>query len=422
MARFLEGLPRHGWNAVVLTQPCPPWLPRDETHLSVLGPPHRAVRVPSFYPLSMLLDSRRWVLARLRALLKRAQGGDGCTSGGDTSAALGRFERLWNWFAVPDYVANWQLTATPVGCLLGLRCQVVLASAPTWTPLLVAYDISRVTGRPLIVDMRDPWTIGGLATTGPPWRVRWDSRMEERIFRHAARVICNTDTAREAYARKYPDLATRLTVIPNGYTPWEVGPCPPHIHPSLFQLVHVGNVTSAARDPATLFAGVQRFLADCPAVGDHLKLTFIGALRADHLERAIGLGLGAYIEAAGPVPHKVALDCMSHAPVLLLLGEVGQGSKYTIQGKAYEYLAAQRPILGILPADGANADIIRRYNAGMVAEITRPEAVAEALAEAYRLWQRGLLPCGERAPTEFSLEILTGRLVSLLEEAARPLC
>jgi glycosyltransferase involved in cell wall biosynthesis len=66
-----------------------------------------------------------------------------------------------------------------------------------------------------------------------------------------------------------------------------------------------------------------------------------------------------------PRSESLRLQRDSEALLLLVPDADGRG-KGVLSGKVFEYLAAGRPILAVVPPDGAAADLIRETCAGMV--------------------------------------------------------
>jgi hypothetical protein len=62
-----------------------------------------------------------------------------------------------------------------------------------------------------------------------------------------------------------------------------------------------------------------------------------------------------------------------------------------VTGKIYEYLAAERPILAVVPPDGAAAQLVRDTGAGIVVPSDDVDALREALLELHRRWKAGSL-------------------------------
>ena len=63
-----------------------------------------------------------------------------------------------------------------------------------------------------------------------------------------------------------------------------------------------------------------------------------------------------------------------------------------LSGKVFEYIAAGRPILAVVPPDGAAADLIRETGAGIVAPPDDVDAISGALLELDRRFRHGGLP------------------------------
>ena len=60
-------------------------------------------------------------------------------------------------------------------------------------------------------------------------------------------------------------------------------------------------------------------------------------------------------------------------------------------GKIFEYLAAERPILAVVPPDGAAADLLRETGAGTVVAPDDVDAIRARFADLHRRWKDGSL-------------------------------
>ena len=60
-----------------------------------------------------------------------------------------------------------------------------------------------------------------------------------------------------------------------------------------------------------------------------------------------------------------------------------------LSGKVFEYIAVGRPILAVVPPDGAAAELIRETGAGVVAPPDDPAAIRAALDELHARWRDG---------------------------------
>ena len=62
-----------------------------------------------------------------------------------------------------------------------------------------------------------------------------------------------------------------------------------------------------------------------------------------------------------------------------------------LSGKVFEYLAAERPILAVVPPDGAAAELLRETGAGVVVGPDDVEGIARELAALQDAWRAGAL-------------------------------
>ncbi|HKY23772.1 MAG TPA: hypothetical protein VJM07_01375, partial [Gaiella sp.] len=76
----------------------------------------------------------------------------------------------------------------------------------------------------------------------------------------------------------------------------------------------------------------------------------------------------------------------------------GRG-KGVLSGKVFEYIAVGRPILAVVPPDGAAAELIRETGAGIVAPPDDPGEIGAALEALYGRWLEGGLPDVELTPS-----------------------
>ena len=83
---------------------------------------------------------------------------------------------------------------------------------------------------------------------------------------------------------------------------------------------------------------------------------------------------------------------MRAADVLLLLVPRADGRGLSVvSGKVYEYLAAERPILALVPPEGDAATLLRDTGSAWIADPDDEDGILGALAEAADAWLAGSL-------------------------------
>ncbi|MDQ3121145.1 MAG: glycosyl transferase family 1, partial [Actinomycetota bacterium] len=110
-------------------------------------------------------------------------------------------------------------------------------------------------------------------------------------------------------------------------------------------------------------------------------------------EWAESLGLADRLELIPYAPRAESLRLQRDSEALLLLvPDAGGRGKGVLSGKVFEYLAAGRPILAIVPPDGAAAELIHETGAGVVVAPDDVDGIGAALRDLHARFVDGGLP------------------------------
>jgi len=104
-----------------------------------------------------------------------------------------------------------------------------------------------------------------------------------------------------------------------------------------------------------------------------------------------------------------------------LVPDAGGRGKGVLSGKVFEYLAAERPILAVVPTDGAAAELIRSSGAGVVVAPDDVEGMVAALRDLHARWRSGSLEAtalSEEWRRKLSRRARVEELARLLERVA----
>ena len=155
---------------------------------------------------------------------------------------------------------------------------------------------------------------------------------------------------------------------------------------------------------------------------EDVVVRFAGDFRAADREYAESLGLGDRIELLGDVSRRRSLELQRDSEALLLLiPESGGRGRGVLTGKIFEYLAAERPILAVVPPDGAAAEARARHRSRRRGSIRRRgRDLREALLDLHRRWQAGSLD-GTPLSDEWRKRLSRGGRVEELADLLRSL-
>jgi glycosyltransferase involved in cell wall biosynthesis len=318
---------------------------------------------------------------------------------------------------VPDENVPWSTLALPVAVRLVRRegIDVVLTTSPPPSLHLLGAAVKRTTGAAWVADLRDP-------LTSHPHRRGYESqlaRLKEKTTGGVGKLVASQADAivavSDAIAEEMRALGPKgkVVTIANGCDFDDFAGLE-HRASERLRITHAGHF-HGKRDP-------KPFLRAFAESGlDDVVARFAGDFRSADREFAESLGLGDRIELLGDVSRRRSLELQRDSEVLLLLiPESGGRGRSVLTGKIFEYLAAERPILAVVPPDGAAARLVRDTGAGVVVPSDDESAIREALLELHRRWKAGSLD-GTPLSDEWRRRLSRGGRVEELADLLRSL-
>ena len=376
-----------GFDVHVLAPDDPKWVHRDPS----LSPPanvtvHRARNIGPRARLRRDEALPARALERLRA------------------RSLIQFRRV----LVPDASVLWNLTAVPAALALlrRHRFDVVLTTSPPISVNLVGLAVNRITGVPWVADLRDSFL-----TPDRRRHVRGERRLARLVAGRAAAVVAATKGIAEEMRALGPRGAVETIENACDFEDFEGLEYRPG---EGFRLTHTGTFVSR-RDARPFFQALAR-------TDGSVTARFVGGLRPGDRTYVEELGIADRVEEIPFQPHRrtLALQRDSEA-LLLLLVEAGPAGRAILSAKLFEYLAAGRPILAIVPPDGEAAELVRTTGAGVVVAPDDIDGIAVAIVDLERRWRAGELQApqlGDRDRERLSRRERAERLATLLTRVA----
>jgi hypothetical protein len=286
---------------------------------------------------------------------------------------------------LPDENVTWNATAIPKAISIARSegIDVVLTTSPPGSVHLIGAAVKKATGAKWVADLRDSIALHPhRATEGIGARAKQKARagIAHLVARQADAIVTAADAITEE--TRGLDPVAHVTTIANG-SDFDDFAGLQYTRTDRFRLTHTGSFFGH-RDP-------KPFLRALAASGlEDVVVRFVGDFRPGDREFLDSLALGDRVELIEYVPRRESLRLQRDSDALLLLiPEAGGRGRGVLSGKVFEYIAAERPILAVVPPDGAAAQLIRDTGAGVVAASDDEEAIRSALVDVHARWHAG---------------------------------
>lgn len=284
----------------------------------------------------------------------------------------------------PDSERGWRAVAVKeAGNLLKEKDIVaIMSSSSPVTSHLIARELKVKHKIPWIADLRDLWSQNHNYTYGPLRRLI-DRRLERKTLSLTDALV----TVSQPWADMLSTLhgEKRIHTITNSFDPAEVN-SPPATLTSKFTITCTGSLYPGKQDTSMLFAALRDLIGEMALNPGDLEVRFYGSEGGWLKKEAEEHGVSDVVMQYGRVPRQVAVDKQRESQVLLVVNWEAEGGVASHQGKLFEYLAAQRPIL----SSGGQGNylterILKETEAGMHAPTI--EDIRRCLRELYQEYQ-----------------------------------
>jgi glycosyltransferase involved in cell wall biosynthesis len=364
--KFASHLPALGIETHVLAPDDPKWMHTDaELPLPTQAWVHRA----------------RYVGPRGRRIADELHGRSGL------DLALRRASTIGRRALVPDENVTWNATAIPkaISIVRSEGIDVVLTTSPPGSIHLIGAAVKKATGVAWVADLRDSIVLHPhRSNEGAAAFVKEKARagVARLVARQADAIVAAAESIAEETRAIQP--RGRVVTIANGCDFDDFAGLE-YRRTDRFRLTHAGSFFGK-RDPKPFLQA----LADSGL--EDVTVRFVGDFRPGDREFMESLGLADRVELIEYVPRRRSLALQRDSDALLLLiPEAGGRGRGVLSGKVFEYLAAERPVLALVPPDGAAAQLIRDTGAGVVAAPDDVPAIRDALLELHARWRAGKL-------------------------------
>ena len=351
VTKLIKYLSRDGWKFTVVTaREYGSFQPEDDSQLAELPEDIKIIFVDSELPLSGKINLKKVPFFNRSSYWKRWLGA---------------------WIAVPDIRKKWISIAQKVilNELSKEQYDCIFVTTPPYSLALLAANLQNLTSKPVILDLRDPWSIHPYKIHPTLVHYYMNRMMEFKIIKNIKFGTSAYAKLLDYYQNHIPGFNTdHWTFIPNGYDGEDFkGLSKIKLENGRFHIGYSGSIHSKINNPQILFKIIADLKKCKPEYIEQIYFHHVGKSQIDLQKISKKYGLEKQVKIWGYHPHVKALEILSAMDSFLLLhDDKFKYSEYIVAGKTYEYLRFQKPILGLVPENGEAAELIRKCNSGVV--------------------------------------------------------
>ncbi len=288
----------------------------------------------------------------------------------------------------------------------------IITTGPPHSLHLIGKRLKEKIGVKWIADFRDPWTSIDYFHLLPLTRSarKKHFKLEEEVVRAADQVIMVSNHAK----KKYVGFNKAIDVITNGYDTEESLETVAYTLDEKFSITHIGSMNSE-RNPKALWEALSELCEENKEFAEDLELKFIGKLDDSIWDNEIAVRNFKDVKRISYVPHIEAKLNQRKSQVLLIVVNDYPSAKEMIPGKTFEYLQANRPIIGFAPEDGDLAEILANTKSGIAIDFSNTQLAKKAISDLYKKYKSGNLELSSEGVEDFHRKKLTEKLSNIIK-------
>lgn len=283
----------------------------------------------------------------------------------------------------PDHMVFWVPFAVAKGSslLIENEVHVIYTSSPPHSEHMAGLFLSKLFHKPWVADFRDPMLDSSGYNPTTKFR-RWIDRvLENKVVRHADKVLIISDHYKKKMEERYPSFAHKFITLPNAYDPGDFEDVQPEVFDKC-TIIYAGSFY-AERSPRFFLRGFGAWYRDQPLkIQENVQVIFYGMMPAEVMQYIRQEGLENVVLSPGIIRKDKLIPKLLGADILLLIIGFDIESRGTVTSKIFEYMACKRPILAMVP-EGDAADILKQYEQTYLITSENIKLLREYLNQAY---------------------------------------
>ena len=220
---------------------------------------------------------------------------------------------------------------------------------------MVGYLLKKITGRKLVLNFSDPLTLNAYSSFDRnSLRARIDFFLERIVIREADRIVFASHYAQLDYEQEYPGESDKFCTIINGYDPDEFKQIRSYGTNEKFILTYCGSL-QYFRSPEPFLKALEGLIDRCPEYLSTLLVRFVGKIDSENSSYFDSFKHKAVLHITGQVSYEKSMEYVFLSDACLLIGGT---ERWEMPGKAFEYMAARKPIL-VISYENQVADLVK---------------------------------------------------------------
>jgi glycosyltransferase involved in cell wall biosynthesis len=394
--KFVKYLREFGWQPTVLTVGETGYYAKDSTLLREIDSSIEVIRTKS-HDINSLFKSKDTVSLPRENIRKF-------------------MSRISDMIFIPDSKIGWKKHALHSADELFRRekFDVVFATAPPQTALLIAADLKKKYGIPMVLDYRDSWVDYPFKTFPTPLHKLRHLHLETSVLRSADAIVTASANIRRLMINRYDFLdEEKVVLIPQGFDEEDMNMEVHPRHDDVMRFTYSG-LFYEDRTPHYFLEALHNVLERKPMLREKIEAHFLGTFRPEHLKSVERFGLSDRVHIHGYLSHKECVKFLLESDVLWVMMNDDQSTP----GKIFEYIGTRKKILGCVP-NGTMREIIYEANG----TCTDPDNVSEIERAIEYLFgqflRRELRGASAEVAKRYNRKYLTGQLAEILSAVAK---
>ncbi len=402
--KFSKYLPDYNWTPIIYTPANPDFNLRDKSLQAEVSKETIVLKQPIWEPF----QAYNKIIGQ-----KGASTRQGMVNEGKKDSLL---EKITIWirgnFFLPDARKFWVKPSIKflTNYLKMNSVDVIVTTGPPHSLHLIGLGLQRKLGVKWIADFRDPWSqwdvLPRLMTSSYAMKIH--QRLENKILNSCDLLI----TVSPRLGKIYTAQCKRVIVITNGFdfkekTSFEI--------PEKFRVSHAG-LFNETKNIKTFWKVLEDLCVHDEKFKKDLEITLAGNISVSILDTLSNSLLGDNLVNLGYLSHPEVFKLYKNSYVLLLFLNQTSSAPILLPGKLFEYIQANRFILGLGPTDSDVNDILVDLEMESLIDYENYGDMKKRILDYYSSFKKGILPRPVEGIDKYSRESLTQELSRVLDK------